>query len=184
MTGGRPSCSNVRNSFGIRRSTMPMWPRCLKTATRNRALSPKANPKSVPPVSCNSCWFRSGVMLFISDDGVVGLERLRFQPDHVAAVPHHRGLADGDVQVADALLDDGFQQLVDLNDAIALSMQIIQAIRIRIDSIVATHPFRRSGLTCSDTIGPQVHGIPVPRRFDDESTSAIDPTSRMSTSSN
>ena len=39
---------------------------CLNTATRNRAMSPKAKPKSVPPTSCNSCWQRSGVMLFIS----------------------------------------------------------------------------------------------------------------------
>ncbi len=42
-----------------------MFPRCLKMATRNRAASPKANPKSHPPTSCNSCWQRSGVMLFI-----------------------------------------------------------------------------------------------------------------------
>ena len=44
-----------------------MFPLCLKIATRNRAMSPKANPKSVPPTSCNSCWQRSGVMLFISE---------------------------------------------------------------------------------------------------------------------
>ena len=51
MTAGKPSCSNVRNSLGIRRSTRPMLPRCLNTATRNRAMSPNANPKSVPPTS-------------------------------------------------------------------------------------------------------------------------------------
>ena len=43
-----------------------MLPRCLKMATRNRAISPKAKPKSVPPTSWSSCWHRSGVMLFIS----------------------------------------------------------------------------------------------------------------------
>ena len=66
MTVGKPSCSKVRNSLGIRRSTRPILPRCLNTATRNRAMSPKAKPKSVPPTSCSSCWQRSGVMLFIS----------------------------------------------------------------------------------------------------------------------
>ena len=39
-TGGRPICSIVRNSLGIRRSTMAIVPFCLKTLTRNRALSP------------------------------------------------------------------------------------------------------------------------------------------------
>jgi pilus retraction protein PilT len=68
MTAGRPSCSKVRNSFGIRRRTRPMLPRCLNTATRNRAISPKAKPKSVPPTSWSSCWQRSGVMLFIRAD--------------------------------------------------------------------------------------------------------------------
>ena len=66
-TIGRPSCSNVRNSRGICRKTRAICPRCLKMATRNRALSPYAKPKSVPPTSCSSCWLRSGVMLFISD---------------------------------------------------------------------------------------------------------------------
>ena len=42
-------------------------PRCRKTETRNRAASPNANEKSVPPFSWNSCWHRSGVMLFIND---------------------------------------------------------------------------------------------------------------------
>ena len=51
MILGRPSCSKVKNSLGIRRSTSPTLPRCLNTATRNRAISPKANPKSVPPTS-------------------------------------------------------------------------------------------------------------------------------------
>ena len=45
---------------------MATLPRCLKIDTRNRAMSPKAKPKSDLPTSCNSCWHRSGVMLFIS----------------------------------------------------------------------------------------------------------------------
>ncbi len=76
MTAGKPSCSKVRNSLGIRRSTSPTLPRCLKTATRNRAMSPNAKPKSVPPTSCSSCWHRSGVMLFISDTVSAGSSTL------------------------------------------------------------------------------------------------------------
>jgi len=33
---GIPICSKLRNALGIRRSTRPMLPRCLKRATRNR----------------------------------------------------------------------------------------------------------------------------------------------------
>ena len=36
MASGMPICSKVRNWLGMRRSTMPMLPRCLKTATRKR----------------------------------------------------------------------------------------------------------------------------------------------------
>ena len=44
--------------------TRPMLPPCSETE-RNRASSPKANPKSVLPTDRNSCWHRSGVILFI-----------------------------------------------------------------------------------------------------------------------
>ena len=36
MGSGMPTCSKVRNWLGMRRSTMPMQPRCLKMATRKR----------------------------------------------------------------------------------------------------------------------------------------------------
>ena len=82
-----------------------MLPRCLKTETRKRASSPKAKPKSQPPTSCNSCWQRSGVMLFIRATVSAGSSTLVFELAHVAVQPQHRRLADGDVQIAGALLD-------------------------------------------------------------------------------
>ncbi len=54
-TGGVPRSVKVISFKGICRSTMATFPRCLKIATRNRAMSPKAKPKSAPPTSCNSC---------------------------------------------------------------------------------------------------------------------------------
>ena len=45
---------------------MPKLPFSLKTLTRKRAMSPKANPKSAPPRS-RTCWmWSSEVMLRIS----------------------------------------------------------------------------------------------------------------------
>ena len=85
-TGGRPNCSIVSSLLGICRSTMAMLPRCLKIDTRNRAMSPKAKPKSDPPTACNSCWQRSGVMLFISDMVSAGSSTLVFELHHVAVV--------------------------------------------------------------------------------------------------
>ena len=64
---GMPICSNVKNWLGIRRSTMPMVPFCLKMAVRNRTPSVNSMAKSAPPFSCNSCWQRSGVIDFIKD---------------------------------------------------------------------------------------------------------------------
>ncbi len=92
---------------------MPTLPRCLKIETRNRQQSPKAKPKSEPPTSCNSCWQRSGVMLFISAVVSSGSKHLGFQLPHAAVQPQHRRLADGDVQIARPLLHHGVQQLVD-----------------------------------------------------------------------
>ena len=94
-----------------------MLPRCLKTETRKRAASPKAKPKSVLPVSCNSCWQRSGVMLFIRAVRVGRLEHLGLEPLHAAVETQHRRLADRDVQIARPLLDAGREQLVDENRA-------------------------------------------------------------------
>ena len=65
IASGMPSCSKVMNSFGMRRITMPMLPRCLNTAVRKRKPSTNSMAKSVPPFSCNSCWQRSGVIDFI-----------------------------------------------------------------------------------------------------------------------
>ena len=36
MASGMPICSKLRKPLGMRRSTRPMLPRCLKTATRKR----------------------------------------------------------------------------------------------------------------------------------------------------
>ena len=65
QTSGTPSCSGVSILLGICRSTMAIVPRCLKTLTRNRAMSPKAKPKSQPPFSASSAWQRSGVIAFM-----------------------------------------------------------------------------------------------------------------------
>ena len=45
--------------------------------------------------------------------GVVGLERFGFQLPHATVQTQHRRLADGNVQVAGALLDDRVQQFID-----------------------------------------------------------------------
>ena len=66
-TGGVPSSLKSITLAGISRRAIATWPRSLKMETRNRPMSPKAKPKSEPPTSCNSCWQRSGVMLFIKD---------------------------------------------------------------------------------------------------------------------
>ena len=65
MAEGMPIFSNVRNSFGMRRSTIPMVCFCLKIATRKRTPSVNSMAKSAPPTVCSSCWQRSGVIDFI-----------------------------------------------------------------------------------------------------------------------
>ena len=118
MASGMPICSNVRNWLGMRRSTMPMLPRCLKTATRKRKPSVNSMAKSAPPFSCSSCWQRSGVMLFIRAVVSSLSSDLGVELAHAAVVADHRRLADGDVQVAGLELDDRGQQLVDQDVAV------------------------------------------------------------------
>ena len=108
-----PIARSVSSLLGICRSTMPTLPRCLKIETRKRHQSPKAKPKSEPPTSANSCWQRSGVMLFINATVSSASSDLGFELPHPAVQPQHRRLPDGNVQIAGALLDDGVQQLVD-----------------------------------------------------------------------
>ena len=103
-------------------------------------MSPKANPKSVPPTSCSSCWHRSGVMLFIKADGVGRLQHLGRQRPHVAVQPEHRLAADGQVQVARLLGADRLEQLVDqqrshcrVNPPAETSMEPVRLGRVPVD---------------------------------------------------
>ena len=113
MTGGRPSCSKVRNSLGIRRSTSPMLPRCLKMATRNRAMSPNAKPKSRPADLLQFLLAPLGRDALHQGRRVRRLEDLGRQRPHVAVEPEHRLAAHGQVQVARLLRADRLEQLVD-----------------------------------------------------------------------
>ena len=70
--GGVPNCSMLSRSTGICRSTIPVWPRCLKIETRNRALSPKAKPKSAPAPAIPAGTVPA--MLFISETVSCGSE--------------------------------------------------------------------------------------------------------------
>ena len=112
-TGGVPKSLKFINFMGICRSTMATLPRCLKTETRNRAMSPKAKPKSAPPTSCNSCWHRSGVMLFISATVSSGSKTFVSSLHQLAVDAQHRRLAHGNVQVARLAVDDRLEQFVD-----------------------------------------------------------------------
>ena len=115
ITSGMPICSKDMNSLGMRRSTMPMLPRCLKTATRKRTPLTNSMAKSVPPFSWSSCWQRSGVMLFIKpvvsslSSTLVSMSR-RWPPFF-----KHRFAADRDEEIARLGLDDSMQEFVDLN---------------------------------------------------------------------
>jgi len=61
-----PGITIVSNLLGIWRSTSPKLPLSLKTLTRKRASSPKANPKSAPPRSRTWRMCSSDVMLRMS----------------------------------------------------------------------------------------------------------------------
>ena len=113
MASGRPSCSNVRNLLGICRSTMPTLPVCLKIATRKRAGRRRRSRSRPRPPPASSCWQRSGVISSSAPTVSSGSSTLVSSLPHVAVQPQHRRLADGDVQVAGALVDDRLQQLVD-----------------------------------------------------------------------
>ncbi len=114
-TSGRPSCSIVSRLLGICRSTIAMLPRCLKIETRNRARSPKAKPKSRAPRLLQFLLAAVGRDALHQRHGVVRLQHLGLELPHAAVQAKHRRLADGDVQIAGALLDHGVQQFVDQN---------------------------------------------------------------------
>ena len=113
MTGGVPNSSNFKSLVGICRSTMPTLPFCLKIDTRKRHHIAEGKAEVRAAHSCNSCWQRSGAMLFIKAMVSSASSDLGFQLPHAAVQPHHRRLADGNVQVARCLVDHGVQQFVD-----------------------------------------------------------------------
>ena len=94
-------------------------------------MSPKAKPKSAPPTSCNSCWHRSGVMLFIKRHGVFRLQHLGLQPLHAAVQTQHGGLAHRNVQVARLAVDDRLEQFVDKDSSHLPLISPLEGVRTR-----------------------------------------------------
>ena len=102
-TGGVPNSLKFKSLAGINRKAMATLP-LLEIDTRNRPWSPNANPKSDPPTSCNSCWHRSGEMLFISDIVSSGVKTFVSSAHQMAVMPNDWRLTDGNVKIAGARL--------------------------------------------------------------------------------
>ncbi len=113
MTAGSPSCSKVRNSFGIRRSTSPMLPRCLKIGHAEPGHLAEGEPEVGPADLLQLLLAALRRDALHQGRGVRRLQDLRRQRSHVAVQPEHRLAADGQVQVAGLLGDRRLQQLVD-----------------------------------------------------------------------